>query len=63
MPNRNDLMSLNTINQSKDLFRVKTAVSLPRNRQFSNNLETRDIQGNHSLIKFTYFRLLSKEVD
>ena len=46
MPNRADLMSLDTISKDKDLFRVKTAVSLPRNRQVSNNLETRDIAGN-----------------
>ena len=46
MPNRNDLMSLSTISKEKDLFRVKTTASLPRQRTISHNLETKDIAGN-----------------
>lgn len=45
MPKKEDLMSLNTISKEKDLFRVKTANALPRNRTISQNLDTRDIAG------------------
>ncbi len=45
MPNRNDLMSLNTLTKDKDLVRVKTAGALTKNRSTSQNLETNDIIG------------------
>ena len=42
---REDLMSLNTIQQDRDLFRVKTAQFQKRTRLHSQNLDNHDIQG------------------
>ena len=47
--NRNDLMSLSTINKDKDLVRVKTAQATLGMRSTSQNLDTQDIQGNMKL--------------
>jgi hypothetical protein len=45
MPNRDDLMSLDTISKEKDLLRVKTAGAQKRNRVYSQNLDVSDING------------------
>ena len=47
MPNRADLMSLQTINAKKDQMQTGTA-KLNTIRNFSNNLNTSDIQGKQS---------------
>lgn len=51
MPNRKDLMSLQTINPNKD-FAKTTTKSLITGRLESNNLNTSDITGNFSCIKY-----------
>ena len=43
MLKREDLMSLDTIKQDKDLFRVKTAIIQKRSRIHSQNLDNYDI--------------------
>jgi hypothetical protein len=45
IPQRNDLMSLQTLKAERDLVRVKTAKVSTRPRDFSKNLDTKDIDG------------------
>lgn len=45
MPQRRDTMTLNTLTETKDLCRVKTAIGLRTNRIESNNMNAGDIRG------------------
>lgn len=45
MPNRADLMNLNTLKEDKDLFRVKLTNGIRTKRQTSTNMVASDIEG------------------
>ncbi len=47
MPSRGDLMSLSTLNQKRDMTRVKTASAAQRPRNQSLNMHTADIDGRY----------------
>lgn len=43
--NRKDLMSLSTMDATKDIVHTRTNAFRPKNRQESHNLNSRDIDG------------------
>jgi hypothetical protein len=47
--NRRDLMSLDKLDQQKDITHTKTINYRQRQRDESNNLNTKDVEGMHSL--------------
>lgn len=43
--NRADLMSLDKLDKARDITHVKTLAHRPRDRDTSNNLNTKDVEG------------------